>query len=324
MSMVHRIAAIDIGTVTTRLLIADVGSDGIDEVYRSTDITHLGEDLTATGRLGEAAMQRVGDVIAEYERACREHGVERIVAMATSASRDAENGDEFRAMLAGLGIEPEIIEGLREAELSFSGATYRREGEGILVVDCGGGSTELVLGDVLTDSEGRTEQRIEAARSIDVGSRRMSERFLKSDPPTRAELDDARAWAVSELRPFFDRLDERAHLMLALAGTATSLAAIRIGLAEYDPERVDGFELDGSDISDLLDTLDQLSLAQRRQVVGLHPDRAGVIVAGALILETVMALAGLDRMVVSESDILYGILLDAHRGLIETDAGAGE
>lgn len=324
MTATHRIAAIDIGTVTTRLLIADVGVGGVDEVFRSTDITHLGEDLTATGRLGGDAMRRVGDVIAGYERICREHGVERIVAMATSASRDAENGHEFRAMLAELGVEPEIIEGLREAELSFTGATYRREGEGILVVDCGGGSTELVLGDVLSASGGELEPCIEAARSVDVGSRRMTERFLISDPPARAELDDARAWAVTELRPFFDRLDERARLMLALAGTATSLAAIRLGLAEYDAELVDGYELDGSDVSDLLDTLAGMPLAERKRVVGLHPDRAGVIVAGALILETVMALAGLDRMVVSESDILYGILLDAHRGLLGAEAGAGE
>ncbi len=316
MSAKHRLAAIDIGTVTTRLLIADVADEGIVEVGRSTDITHLGEGLTATGRLSDGAMRRVGDVIARYDQTMRELGVEHFQALATSASRDADNSEEFTALLASRGITPRIIEGSREAELAFLGATAERYGEGMLVVDCGGGSTELVMGSVRGEGPAR-ETRIDAARSIDVGSRRMTELFLRSDPPTRNEIAEARGWAADELRGYFDRLDERPLQMIGVAGTATSLVAIRLEMAQYDPTVVHGFELSGADIADEVESLAALTLDRRRRVVGLHPGRAEVIVAGALIFETVLALAGLDRMVVSEHDILYGILLDTYRDLRE-------
>lgn len=313
----HRLAAIDIGTVTTRLLVADVSSDGIREVERSTDITHLGAGLSETGELTPDAMQRVASIIGGYSARMRELGVESHRAVATSASRDARNGETFLELLAERGVRPEIIEGAKEAELSFSGATSQMSGTGIMVVDCGGGSTELVTGDVLEDEDGR-RSRITSARSIDVGSRRMTDLFLHSDPPGRAELDEARSWAVGELRGYFDRLEERPREMVAVAGTATSLAAIRQELEVYDATAVHGFRLPGSDLADLLEMLASMTLERRRGVTGLHPDRAGVIVAGTLILETVLALAGLESMVVSEHDILYGILIDAYRDLRES------
>lgn len=315
MSRVRRLAAIDIGTVTTRLLIADVGEDSIAEVERSTDITQLGAGLTATGRLADDAIERVAAVIGRYAEAIRARGVEHVTALATSAARDAANGDRFVARLTELGVTPRIIGGDREAELSFLGATWGREGDDLLVVDCGGGSTELIVGGI--DPRRTPAAVIDAARSVDVGSRRMTELFLHSDPPTRTELDAARAWAADELRGFFERLDRRPREAIGLAGTVTSLAAIRMELAVYDSARVHGFELSGSDLSDLLEMLAALPLARRREVVGLHPERAGVIVAGTLILETALALAGLDRLVVSEHDLLYGILLDTYRDLQE-------
>lgn len=317
MSDLRRLAAIDIGTVTTRLLVADVGPSSIAEIERSTDITHLGAGLTTTGRLAEDAMQRVADRMAAYVERMNALGVEQHAAVATSASRDAANGDEFTALLVRHGVEPLIIEGAREAELAFLGATEERVGEGFLVVDCGGGSTELVFGDSLRVN-GEHEVRLEFARSIDVGSRRMTELFLHSDPPARSECAQAREWAAREFRGYFDRLEERPSEVLALAGTATTLAAIRLGLAEYDAERVHGFELSGSEVADILEMLADLPLEDRKGVVGLHPERAGVIVAGALILETVLALSGLDHLVVSEHDILYGILRDTYRDLRES------
>ncbi|HSK46821.1 MAG TPA: Ppx/GppA phosphatase family protein [Coriobacteriia bacterium] len=310
----RRIAAIDIGTVTTRLLVADVSSHEIHEVERSTDITHLGTGLGAAGSLSPEAMKRVADVIGCYADRMKALGVEHYVAMATSASRDADNGAEFRHMLSERGIDTTIIAGSREAELSFLGATFERPGDGLLVVDCGGGSTELVLGDVEIDDDAR-RSNIVSARSIDVGSRRMTELFLHSDPPSRSELEEARTWAAAEMRSYFDRLDRRPRQMIGLAGTATTLAAIRLELAVYDPVKVHGYALSGSEISDILDLLAGLPLERRMQVTGLHPERAGVIVAGALILETALALAGLDTMIVSEHDILYGILLDTYRHL---------
>lgn len=316
MSESRRLAAVDIGTVTTRLLVADVDGDSITEIERSTDITHLGEGLTETGRLSTEAMARVADVISGYVERCKELGVEGVSAVATSASRDAANGEEFEALLASRGMRPEIIAGKREAELSFRGAAFERRGDGLLVVDCGGGSTELILGDS-HDAEGSPEIRVTAARSLDVGSRRMSELFLTSDPPTPGEMQEARSWAAGEFRPFFDMLDDRPCEFVGVAGTATSLAAIEQELVEYDSERVHGYVVSGSALSDMLEMLAAMPLAKRREVVGLHPARAGVIVAGALILETVLALSGLDSMTVSEHDILYGILLDTYRDLRE-------
>lgn len=311
-----RIAAIDVGTVTTRLLVADVEAAGVREVLRSTDITHTGEGMNATGRLSEAAIARVAGVIAGYSRRVEELGVERVVAYATSASRDAENSDDFLRAVQDAGVTLEIISGSREAELSFLGATAERFGEGLLVVDCGGGSTELVLGDAVEEG-GERRSKLHAARSVDVGSRRMTEMFFASDPPRRDEIEAARAWAAAEFRPYFDRLDERPSQMIALAGTATTLAAIKQEMAVYDSARAHGYVLAGSEVSDIFEMLATLKVEDRKRVVGLHPERAGVIVAGALILETVLALAGLESMVVSEHDILYGILLDTFHDLRE-------
>jgi exopolyphosphatase/guanosine-5'-triphosphate,3'-diphosphate pyrophosphatase len=310
----RRIAAIDVGTVTTRLLVADVAPDGITEVERSTDITHLGAGLSASGALSQDAMARVADVLGRYAERLEATGVEAVRAIATSASRDAANGAEFGALAEARGVRLEIVPGAREAELSFLGTTYELRGDGQLVVDCGGGSTELVLGGVGGERAER-EARIVAARSFDVGSRRMTELYLASDPPRPSELAAARAWAAEELRPFFERTDERARRMIAVAGTATSLAAIDLGRATYDPALVHGHVLTGSALAELLEMLAALPLDRRREVVGLHPERAGVIVAGALILETVLALAGLDELTVSEHDILYGILLDTYHDL---------
>jgi len=314
-----RLAAIDIGTVTTRLLVADVSARGIHEVARSTDITHLGEGLTATGRLSEGAMQRVADVIARYATTIADLDVASVTALATSASRDAENAEDFLALLARHGIVPEIIPGDREAVLSFTGATSDMgASEDLLVVDLGGGSTELIFGSVI-DHDGVRVPQIEKARSIDVGSKRVTELFLRSDPPTSEELGSAREWATGQLRPYFAGLRARPRLMVALAGTATTLSAIRQGLAVYDPALVHCSCLTGSELADLTEMLAAMTTAQREHVPGLDPGRAPVIVAGALILETIVALAGLESTLVSEHDILYGILLDTYRRLLEPD-----
>jgi exopolyphosphatase / guanosine-5'-triphosphate,3'-diphosphate pyrophosphatase len=305
-----RVAAIDIGTVSTRLLIADVREGEITEVLRRTIITHLGEGLTDSGRLSDEAMARVTGVVQGFMRDCAEAGVERMMAVATSASRDASNGEVLMTKLDKLGVEPEIITGGREAQLSFLGATYDLDDEDILVSDIGGGSTELVFGSVRVDGDKR-EIDIEAARSIDVGARRATEMFLHSDPPRCEERDAAMAWMAEELRPFFDALRERPRCLLSLAGTATSLSAIHLGLPEYDTKAVHGSKLTGGDLVSLKDELARMTTEQRQGIPSLDPGRAGVIVAGAMILEAVLALAGLDQLTVSEHDILYGMALTA-------------
>jgi len=303
-----RVAAIDIGTVTCRLLVADIADGRVIEVVRRNAITQLGDGWTATGRLSQVAIERTSECVGVYAAAALELGTRRIVAVATSASRDAANGEDFLSACEALGLRPHIISGEREAALSFAGATCERTGDDILVVDVGGGSTEIVLGSVAAQ-DGVTRVDVELARSVDVGSRRVSEMFLHSDPPSLAEMTAASAWTADQLAPYFNQMRTRPRVMVSVAGTATSLAAIDMALDPYDPGRVHGYELSGANLSEVRETLAAMPLVRRREVIGLEPQRAGVIVGGAIVLETVMALAGVDSTVVSEHDILYGVAL---------------
>jgi exopolyphosphatase/guanosine-5'-triphosphate,3'-diphosphate pyrophosphatase len=303
-----RRAAIDIGTVTTRLLIADVHDGRVNEVLRRTVVTHLGEGLHATGALSPAAIGRVRDTIEGFVKDIAGSGVQETFTAATSAARDAVNGRELMGALQAAGVQPKIIAGDTEARLSFLGATSEMEGAGVLVADLGGGSTELVLGSV--DRAGGVRRvEVVAARSIDVGSRRVLDMFLHSDPPRAEELAAAAAWVAEEIRPFFDALRERPQTLVTLAGTGTTLSAVRQRLAVYDPAVVHGSCLTGGDVADLREELGAMSAAARRGVVGMDPARADVIVAGAVILESILALSGVDSTVVSEHDILYGLLI---------------
>jgi exopolyphosphatase/guanosine-5'-triphosphate,3'-diphosphate pyrophosphatase len=310
----RRVAAIDIGTVTTRLLVADTDGREIREVLRRTVVTHLGEGLNATGALSSAGIGRVTSAVEGFLRDVGHSGAHSMVAVATSAARDASNGDEFLDALAAAGIRPRIIPGSVEARLSFAGATAGVTGDGILIADLGGGSTELVLGSA-GEHDGVRDVRIEAARSLDVGSRRVLDMFLCSDPPRADELDRAAAWVAEQMAPFFAQLDQRPRELVTLAGTGTTLSAVKQHLAVYDPAKVHGSHLSGAEVSDLLAELAAMDLATRRGVVGMDPARADVIVAGALILETIIALARLDRTTVSEHDILYGLVLAGPDGL---------
>lgn len=304
-----RYGAIDIGTVTTRLLVADVGPDGVREIARRSVITQLGDGWTQTGLLSADGIARVTSAVGEFVAEAHRLGAAETFGIATSASRDAGNADEFLSALERVGLRPAIIAGDTEARLSFLGATYGHRGEDILVADVGGGSSELALGSIGEDGV----TRIEAARSIDVGSKRVTELFLHADPPSHRELGAATAYVAEELRPYFDGLRTRPRLMVAVAGTATSLAAIDMALDPYDPARVHGYRLGAHALADMREMLAGMPLERRRAVVGLQPARAGVIVAGALILETVLAMAGLDSTLVSEHDILYGMVLDRAR-----------
>ena len=303
-----RKAVIDIGTVTTRLLVADTDGESIDEVVRRTVVTHLGEGLHASGRLSEGGIARVAEAVESFVSEAEALGAESLSAVATSAARDASNGREFCERVERSGVRPRIIPGATEARLSFAGATYRMDDDDILIADLGGGSTELVFGAVHDTPDGRSVE-VDAARSLDVGSRRVLDMFLASDPPTSDELGAASAWVTDEMRPFFDALRSRPRTLITLAGTGTTLAAVRQELAEYDPARVHLSRLTGGEVADLRGRLAALPLEERRRVLGMDPARADVVVAGALILETIMALAGVDSTVVSEHDILYGLLL---------------
>jgi exopolyphosphatase/guanosine-5'-triphosphate,3'-diphosphate pyrophosphatase len=303
-----RVAVVDIGTNSTRLLISEVEDGAVTEVDRRTIVTRLGEGLEATGRIADAAAERVSGALAGYRQAIDELGAERIVAVATSAVRDAENGPAFRDEIERrFGIDARTISGDEEARLTFLGATAgRRLGAQTLVIDIGGGSTEFVSGRPGSDPDFHVSTR--------MGSVRQTERHLHTDPPTQDELadlaEDARAIAEGNIPA---GVRERLETGIAVAGTATSLAAIDQELDPYDPERVHGYRLGRNVCERLLARLAELPLERRREVTGLHPDRAPTIVAGAGILVESMRACGLDEVEVSEHDILHGAALAASR-----------
>jgi exopolyphosphatase / guanosine-5'-triphosphate,3'-diphosphate pyrophosphatase len=285
-----RVAAIDLGTNTTRLLVADVEDGRVDEVTRRTRITRLGEGVDSRRRLLPVPIARVRNALSDYRRELESLGAERALAVATSAVRDADNGEAFLGEVEwSYGFTTRLLSGDDEADLTLRGVGAD---DGTLVVDIGGGSTELIGAGLRT--------------SLDVGAVRLTERSLPSDPPTEGELANAAA-AVRELLPD----GPRPARAVGVAGTITTLAALDLGLDEYDPDRVHGHRLSVEGVERQLRRLAAMPLAERREVPALEPERAPVIVAGAVILQEVLARFGLDEIEASERDILYGIALEA-------------
>ena len=283
------VAVIDIGTNTTRLLVAERDGDGdIVELERRTIITRLGQGVDATGRLADEAKDRVAEAIASYREIIDRVGAEQVVAVATSAMRDAENGPEFRDHLKSkFGVDARTISGDEEARLTFLGATAgRNDDRDTVVIDIGGGSTEYVVG--------RPAEEPTFHTSTQMGSVRFTERFLKSDPPGEHELQEL-AEAVRETVP-----DLRAEHAIAVAGTATSLAAID------GAEEVHGYRLNLGACERITAMLAGMPLEDRRNVKGLHPDRAPTIVAGAVILTESVRALDLGEVEISDRDILHG------------------
>jgi exopolyphosphatase/guanosine-5'-triphosphate,3'-diphosphate pyrophosphatase len=302
-----RIAVVDIGTNSTRLLIADVKHGRVQrQLARQSTVTRLGAGVDSNGRLDQEAMNRVYRTLDEYGEVMKGQQVERGVAVLTSAVRDAENGRDFAQTVAErYCLEPHVLGGDDEARLTFLGAVSDRDPADVmptLVVDIGGGSTELVLG---------AGAEITFHVSTQAGVVRQSERHLHSDPPTEAEQQEL----ADDVRGILDQAvpQERraaAQRLIAVAGTATSLAAIAQELDPYEPERVHGYTIDRAECELILARLAAMPLEERRQVTGLHPDRAPTIVAGVLILLVVLRLFGLDEVEVSENDILRGAALE--------------
>jgi exopolyphosphatase / guanosine-5'-triphosphate,3'-diphosphate pyrophosphatase len=302
----RRLGAVDVGTNSVRLLVADVTGEGRDAELRPLDrrmeITRLGQGVDATRRLAPDAVERTISVLREYRKALDELEVERVRATATSAARDATNRDDFfRPAHDALGVEPELLTGEEEAALSFLGATAGlRAPAPYLVVDIGGGSTEFVVGTA------EPERLI----SVDVGCVRLTEQYLHSDPPAPEELSQA----VSIVRDHLIDVErdvpgvKEARTLIGLAGTVTTVAAVELGLARYDPDRVHHFRLTRAAAEDVFRTLATEPLAQRRHNPGLEPGRADVIVGGAIVLVGVLRAFGFDEMLVSEADILDGLV----------------
>jgi exopolyphosphatase/guanosine-5'-triphosphate,3'-diphosphate pyrophosphatase len=301
-----RVAVVDIGTNSTRLLVADVHSDGsITELDRRTRVTRLGDGVDASGVLSDAAIARVLATLDDYAAVIAALGAQARPAVLTSAVRDAANGGEFVATVEQrYGLEARAIAGSEEAQLSFLGATSDRDpGDQTptLVIDVGGGSTELILG---------AGRMVEFFVSLQAGAVRQSERHLTDDPPTLSELAAAGAEVASLIdREVPEAVRRGAARAIAVAGTATSCAAIDQALDPYDPTRVHGYHLELTTLKLLLARLASLDLASRRKVRGLHPDRAPTIVAGVIILIRVLEAFELDGFEASEHDILRGVAL---------------
>jgi exopolyphosphatase / guanosine-5'-triphosphate,3'-diphosphate pyrophosphatase len=301
-----RVAVVDLGTNSTRLLVAEVRDGAVDELVRRTTVTRLGEGVDATGRLSDAATDRVRTTLAGYRDLIDQHGADKVVAVATSAMRDAENGPAFRDEIHdSFGMDARTISGDDEARLTFLGATSGRSPDAeTLVIDIGGGSTEYVVGRAGSEPGFHVSTR--------MGSVRHTERHLHSDPPTAAELEAL----AGDVRTIVDQevpaeVRERVEEGIAVAGTATSLAAIDQELDPYDPAKVQGYRLTIDASKRIFDRLAALTVEERRHVTGLNPDRAPSIVAGAVILLQSMHEFGLAELEISEADILHGAALSA-------------
>jgi exopolyphosphatase/guanosine-5'-triphosphate,3'-diphosphate pyrophosphatase len=299
------IAVVDLGTNSTRLLVAEVEDGAVRELERRSEVTRLGEGVDRSGQLADVAMERVFATLEEYRELIDRHGADTVVAVATSAVRDSSNAEEFRTALRDrFGIDARTISGDEEARLTFLGATAARGGgPTTLVIDIGGGSTELVIGSPGASPDFHV--------STQAGSVRQTERHLEDDPPTAAQLDALR----SEVRGIIAEsvlgdLRTRVEHGIAVAGTATQLAAVDIGVDRGRAD-VDGHVLTREAIERLLGMLASKPLDARREVAGLDPARAPTIVAGAAILLESMRAFGLGAIEVSEADLLHGAALAA-------------
>jgi exopolyphosphatase/guanosine-5'-triphosphate,3'-diphosphate pyrophosphatase len=301
-----RVAAIDCGTNSIRLLVADVSDGALRDVHREMRIVRLGEGVDRNGRLGEAALARTRVALESYVRTLHELGAERVRMAATSATRDARNRSEFLAIVHGvLGVEPEVLSGLQEAELSFTGAVGTLDGltPPVLVADIGGGSTELVLG-----APGRPLR----AHSMDVGSVRLTERHLHDDPPTPQQVSAAVADVESALDSAALQVPlTEAGELVGVAGTVTTLAAIAADLPRYDPAAIHGSRMPAEQVGEITERLLGMTHAERSAIPVLHPGRVDVITAGALVLRTLVQRTGVRVVIASEHDILDGIALSA-------------
>lgn len=298
-----RVGVVDLGTNSTRLLVADVADGAVIELDRRLTITRLGEGVDARRLLLPTAVARVRNVLADYRRAIEGHGAERTLAFGTSAVRDAENGEAFLGEIEwSYGFTTRLFSGHDEALTTFRGVSAGRGlPDGTLVVDVGGGSTELILGG---------QDRVDFHESLDLGCVRLTERFLASDPPTEEELEACAGFVRATLAEHVPDEVRPAHA-IGVAGTVTTLATLDLGLDEEDPELVHGHRMAAEWIGSETARLASLPVDEIRGLRGMHPERAPVIVAGAIAVRETLAHFGLDALEASEHDIMHGAALAA-------------
>ncbi len=328
------LAAIDIGTVTARLALAQVEDGRVIRMAKYTEIVNLGEGVDKTKRLLPEAIHRCVGCVSSYVDHARKEGAEAVVCTLTSAARDAENAPDLGMGLASLGLEPMIIPGEIEGALTFLGVSHDFENHRILVADSGGGSTELVVGTLIGQpaAQGAGQQLggqqlegqqldINFVESVDLGCRRLTERFnLSSDHPSAKDIDGAHKMAAQMMSEAIVRAQQQCaapELMVGVGGTATSLIAIRDLLDPYDPAKVHLNHISLDEVSQIEGLLASKTLKEREDITGLQAKRAPVMLAGTILLAELMKNSGFKHLVVSESDLLFGLVITAaavHQG----------
>ena len=296
-----RTAAIDVGTNSVRLYVAEVGRDGVNPVERDLIITRLGEGVDAARTLGEEPLRRTVAAIASYHDRALASGAQHVRIAATSAVRDAANREAFLAAVReATGVVPEVLSGEQEARTSFRGATSELHAGGpFLVLDVGGGSTEFVAGD----------RAVEAWTSVDIGSVRLTERHVRTDPPSPSELEAVKADADAAVHEAKAVVGSSQATLVGLAGTVTTIAAVALGLDGYDRDRIHHATLEFGDVRRVSEMLASIPVEQRRRLPAMPPGREDVIVAGAVIVVQVMDGFAFAELLVSEADILDGLVL---------------
>ena len=310
------LAAIDIGTVTARLALAQVEDGRVIRMAKYTEIVNLGEGVDTTKRLLPEAIHRCVGCVSSYVDHARKEGAEAVVCTLTSAARDAENAPDLGMGLASLGLEPMIIPGEIEGALTFLGVSHDFENHRILVADSGGGSTELVVGTLAGQ-----QLDINFVESVDLGCRRLTERFnLSSDYPSAEDIDGAHQMAAQMMSEAIGRAQQQSaapELLVGVGGTATSLIAIRDHLDPYDPSKVHLNHISIDEVSQIEGLLASKTLMEREDITGLQVKRAPVMLAGTILLAELMKNSGFKHLVVSESDLLFGLVVTAaavHQG----------
>ena len=323
------LAAIDIGTVTARLALAQVEDGRVIRMAKYTEIVNLGEGVDTTKRLLPEAIRRCVGCVSSYVDHARKEGAEAVVCTLTSAARDAENAPDLGMGLASLGLEPMIIPGEIEGALTFLGVSHDFENHRILVADSGGGSTELVVGTLAgqTAAQGAGQQLggqqldINFVESVDLGCRRLTERFnLSSDHPSAEDIEGAHKMAAQMMSEAIVRAQQQCaapELLVGVGGTATSLIAIRDRLNPYDPAKVHLNHISIDEVLQIEGLLASKTLKEREDITGLQAKRAPVMLAGTILLAELMKNSGFKHLVVSESDLLFGLVITAaavHQG----------
>lgn len=310
------LAAIDIGTVTARLALAQVEDGRVIRMAKYTEIVNLGEGVDKTKRLLPEAIHRCVGCVSSYVDHARKEGAEVVVCTLTSAARDAENAPDLGMGLASLGLEPMIIPGEIEGALTFLGVSHDFENHRILVADSGGGSTELVVGTLAGQ-----QLDINFVESVDLGCRRLTERFnLSADHPSAEDIDGAHQMAAQMMSEAIGRAQQQCaapELLVGVGGTATSLIAIRDHLDPYDPSKVHLNHISIDEVSQIEGLLASKTLKEREDITGLQAKRAPVMLAGTILLAELMKNSGFKHLVVSESDLLFGLVVTAaavHQG----------